>query len=115
MKKYAKAKDIVGFGLDRIPDDQTITMNLRDYMYVRGVLEEFVRFFHQPEHYKTIQDVEEFLGSARSSDGFRILCDALYQKMYKVELPSRITEMIDDDVFSHPSFPRYYRLKRRKP
>jgi len=114
MRKYAKTKDIVEFGLNKIPEEQTITMNLRDFMYIFRSLEEYMRFFHQPLHYQTLEDVQEFLGTVRSNDGFRVLSTAVYQKLYKVELPEEIEKMIDEDVFDHPLFPKYYRVKRRK-
>ena len=114
MKKYAKAKEIVEFGLEKIPEEQTITMNLRDFMYVFGVLQEYVRFFHQPLHYQSLEDVKEFLGTVRSNDGFRVLSTAVYQKLGKVELPENIEKMIEENGFEHPLFPEYYRVKRKK-
>ena len=113
MKKYAKTKEIVEYGLDKITKEQTITMNLRDFMYISRTLEEFMRFFHQPDHYSTIEDVIEFLGTNRSHDGFKVLSTAIYQILYKVELPEEIRKMIEEDVFEHPLFPEYYRVKRR--
>ena len=113
-KKYAKTKEIVEFGLEKIPEDLAVTMNLRDFLYVFGVLEEYVRFFHQPLHYQTLEDVQEFLGTVRSNDGFQVLSTAVYQKLPKVELPEEIEKMIDDGELEHPLFPEYYRVKRKK-
>lgn len=114
MKKYAKTKEIVEYGLDKIPNEKTIEINLRDFMYISRTLEEFMRFFHQPDHYPTIEDVREFLGTKRSNDGFKVLSNAIYQKLYKVEKPIELEKMIEEDIFEHPLFPKYYRVKKIK-
>jgi len=77
-------------------------------MYIRRVLEEYVRFFHQPDHYPKIENVENFLGSISSSGGFEVLSTAVYKKGYKIVLPKEIEEMIYDNVFEHDLFPEYY-------
>ena len=37
---------------------------------------------------------------------------AIYQILYKVELPEDIKEMIADNIFEHPLFPEYYKIKK---
>ena len=114
MKKYAKTKDIVEYGLSKISEEQTVTISLRDFMYISRTLEEFMRFFHQPGHYTRIEDVMEFLGTNNSNDAFKVLATSIYQKLRKVELPDEIEKMIEENVFEHPLSPNYYRVKRRK-
>ena len=35
MIKYTSIKDIVEYGLDAISDKEKITMNLKDFLYIR--------------------------------------------------------------------------------
>ena len=107
-QEHATIKEIVEFGLDKIPSEQTITVNLRDFMYIRRTLKEYVRFFHQPLHYPKIENINDFLGSISSGGGFEILSTATYKKLYTMKLPENIKEMDDDSVFEHPLFPKYY-------
>ena len=103
-------KELVEYGLDEVSSDQTIEVNLRDFMYVYRVLEEYMRFFHNPDHYPAIVDVKEFLGTISSAGGFEVLDTAVYKKMYKVELPEEVRKLIDDSILEHPSFPKYYNI-----
>jgi len=108
-EEHATIKEIVEFGLDEISADQTITVNLKDFMYIRRTLEEYMRFFHQPMHYPKIESVNSFLGDISSGGGFEVLSTAIYKKLYKMELPEKIMELIlEDDAFEHPLTPEYY-------
>jgi hypothetical protein len=108
-ESYATIEEIVEYGLDRIPDEQTITINLKDFMYIYRVLEEYMRFFHNHDHYQKIEDVYDFLGTASSGGAFQVLNNALYKKIIK---GTRFSQEIEDlemaDTFSHPLFPKYY-------
>jgi hypothetical protein len=65
---YATIKEIVEYGLEKIPDEQKITVNLKDFMYICRVLDEYMRYFHNLDHYKKIEDVKEFLGDFSSAE-----------------------------------------------
>jgi hypothetical protein len=110
MKQSATIKEIVEFGLDSIPSEQAVTVNLRDFMYIFRVLEEYMRFFHNPDHYPTIERVKRFLGTVSSGDGFEALDTALYKKAYKMA-PKELEDMLDNDAFEHPLFPDYYQAR----
>ncbi len=56
---------LVTHNLDQIDPDLTVEVNLADLVYVYQTLNEYMRFFHQPEHYPHIQSVERFLGSIK--------------------------------------------------
>jgi hypothetical protein len=106
--KYASIKEIVEYGLERISNEQTVTINLKDFMYVYKVLQEYTRFFHNPDHYRTIDDVKDFLGTVSSGGGFEVLNNALYKK---IKFPKEIEAMITDEIFDNPSLPKYYRIE----
>jgi hypothetical protein len=55
--KHATIKEIVEYGLEKISNKQTITINLKDFMYIYKVLQEYMRFFHNPDHYQEIDDM----------------------------------------------------------
>lgn len=101
-------KEIVEYSLEKIPEDVVIEIKLKDFMYMYRVLEEYLRFFHQPNHYKSLNDINEFLGSIDSGEAFEVLSTAVNKKAYKVPLPSNLMKMICDSEFEHPFFPKYY-------
>ena len=109
MIKYTNIKDIVEYGLDTISDKEKITMNLKDFLYIRRVLEEYMRYLHNPDHYPDIESIQNFLGDASSGGGFECLSTAIYKKVYKVDLTAEIEKMIDDGLFEHPLYPSYYK------
>lgn len=109
LNKYTTIKELVEYGLDRISDEEMITMNLTDFLYLRRVLEEYMRFFHNPDHYPTIEAVREYLGDVSSGGGFEVLNTALYEKTHKVNLPDEVEKMFAEDMFEHPLYPEYYR------
>ena len=111
IAKFAKEfiKDIIEYGLNNISDKEKITMSLKDFLYIRRVLEEYMRYLHNPDHYPDIKAIQNFLGDISSGGGFECLSTAIYKKVYKVDLPSKIEKMIDDGVFEHPLYPSYYK------
>jgi len=107
MKKYTTIEEQIEYGLDTIDPDRTVEVPLRDYMYVFQTLSELNRFFHQPDHYQTLDDVERFVGNI-DSGAFA----AIHKCLYKV-LPNTLPEDIDrafgdGDRFDNPDPPYYY-------
>lgn len=88
-------------GLDRIDRERTVEMPLVDALYVFNTLGELIRFFHQPEHWKTLEDVQRFVGD-RDSGGLRILFEAYYTRMRHV-WPDDVHEMFDEGAFDLPT------------
>ena len=105
----ASVKEIVEYNLDKIPKNEMLQISIKDYIYIRRVLEEFNRYFHNLNHYQSIDDIMNFLGNKDSGDAYEILSTAIYDKLYKVNLPKEIQEMIDNDTFDSPLYPRYYK------
>ena len=104
--RNATIKEIVEYGLENIPKEQTITINAKDFMYVYRVLQEYMRFLHNPDHYQDIDDVKDFLGTVSSGGGFEVLDNALYKK-----IPKEIKDMEMNGDFEHSLFPKYYNVK----
>lgn len=110
-KEYTNnQEDIVCFGLEKIDQSETVEVNLKDLMYVYRTLEEYIRFFHQPNHYKSLEDVIHFLGTKDNKAGFHILNESVYEKMYEM-IPRHISDMACEGVFDSPKLPDYYNEK----
>ena len=108
MQTHSTAKQRVEFGLDSIPEVRTVNVPLRDLVYVYQTLQEFMQFFHQPMHHRTLQNVHNFLGTAGSGEAFDVLAESLYERM-RDKIPSDISDSFDDgERFSHPLPPSYY-------
>ena len=109
IEKTATIKEIVEYNLDKLPEDEYIKLNLKDIIYVFQTLTEYMRFFHQPENYKKLEDIKAFLGTIDSGGAFEVLNTAIYKKMYKIKFPPEIEKMFDDGIFDHPLYPEYYK------
>jgi len=109
MREYTdNLEKIVEFGLDKINPNETVTVNLRDLIYIHEVLAEYMRFFHQPTHYPHLKDVKRFLGSVNEPAGIKILHTAVYKKMRKM-IPDKISNMYNEGDLNSPLKPWYFR------
>ena len=110
MKEYTTVKAQVEYGLDAIEDHRTVEVSLRDLMYVHQTIGEFVRFFHQLNHYPTLEHVKLFLSFPDEPDesAFELLCECYYRKLADI-WPEDVKAMIvDDEKFTNPVKPYYY-------
>lgn len=105
-------EELVTYGFDKIDPIETVEVNLKELMYVYATLQEFMRFFHQPEHYKNMKDIDKFLGSLNEKAGFKLLHTSIYKKMGSM-IPKHISEKYGEGDFDSPTFPFYYNENRR--
>ncbi len=107
-KEYTEnLEEIATYGLDAIDPDEKVEVNLKDLMYVFSTLQEYQRFFHQPSHYQTMEDVEKFLGSVNGQAAFKLLHTSIHEKMRSM-LPEHIEEKYGEGDFDSPKLPFYY-------
>lgn len=59
-----KIEKDVEFGLERFTNDRKVEIPLRDALYAYKVIGEFISFFHQPDHYGSLSDVQRFLATS---------------------------------------------------
>ncbi len=104
-------EEFVTFGLDSVDSNETVKVNLKDLLYVYNTLAEYMRFFHQPLHYQSMKDIEDFLGSVNDNAGFKILHKSLYEKMREM-IPIHISDMFGEGDFDSPKLPHYYNENR---
>ena len=97
------------FGIDEnIDANETIEVNLRDLVFVAQTLQEFVRYFHNRNHYPTLDDLHKYLGTHQSNGAYHLLSEAKYEVMQRM-LPSSIHELYDEGVFDAPESPSYFK------
>jgi hypothetical protein len=108
MPQHSTVKERVEYGLDTIPADRTVSVSLRDLLFIHQALGEFVQFFHQPSHFPDLAAVYRFLGSAATPDAFDVLREAYYRRLGAM-IPADISEAFDDGIrFEHPVSPDYF-------
>ncbi len=110
MKRYTSVEEQIEFGIDTLDSDAKVEMPLRDFIFVHQTLGEFVRFFHQREHYPRIDDVHQFM-SAEKGKAFEALRKCYYEK-FAQSLPKEIEVDFEDGArFENPDPPYYYKEK----
>lgn len=108
--EYTDVKSQIEYGLEKIDENRKIELSLKDFLYLHNLLAELVRFFHQPMHYETLEDVNKFLGDYKNEGAFQLLSDTLHKKFqYRDIFPKDIVEMIDNSEFQNPNPPYYYK------
>jgi hypothetical protein len=108
MPQHSTARERVEYGLESIPADRTVSVSLRDLLYIHQTLGEFVQFFHQLNHFPDLAAVYRFLGSTATPDAFGVLCEAYYRRLGAM-IPPDITKAFDDGTrFEHPLSPDYF-------
>lgn len=109
-----KSKEInqqIEFGLDSIDSEKTVEIKLKDLMLIYKTFEELNRFFHQPMHYSTIEDLENFIGNKEF--GAYSIISRIYYNVLCQYLPREIEQLFgeENDPFENPQSPFYQRVK----
>jgi len=104
--------DIATFGFDEIDENRKVEVNLKDLMFVYSTLIEYQRFFHQPLHYQSMEDIEKFLGSVNDKAGYKLLHEAIHSKMRDM-IPEDISDKFGEGDFDSPKLPFYYDSERQ--
>ena len=110
-KKTKEINEQIEYGIDTLPDNRFVNINLRDFMLLYKSIEEFRRFFHNRNHYPLLNDVHTYIGN--SKNGALSILNKLYCKILDKYLPEDIDNPSeeDDEKFTHPNYPYYYHLK----
>lgn len=90
----------VEFGLEHFANDRKVEIPLRDALYAFKAIGEFISFFHQPGHWKSLADVERFI---RDEGGFQVLCEAYYKRLRDV-WPDDVSEAFDEGLLDRNPF-----------
>lgn len=99
------------YGIDeKIASDETVEVSLRDLMKIQATLAELIQFFHQPLHYQSIENIENYFGTVKHKKAFSLLHKANYEVMRRM-IPERVSDMISEGEFDSPEWPFYFELK----
>ncbi|TGE24714.1 hypothetical protein E5K00_05755 [Hymenobacter aquaticus] len=111
MQKYTSVEDQVLYGLDKIDRDRKVEISLYDLVFVVKTIEELNRFFHQPMHYTSSEDVVEYLGTVNSG-AFSLIHKMNYGMLHKY-LPEDIKNQMgwETDELVNPNPPYYFKPK----
>ncbi len=80
MGNYTDIESQVEYDLEKIDPNRKIEVSLKDFLYLHNTIAEFIRFFHQPMHYKTFQYLLKFLGN-KDRGGFHLLSEIFYKNL----------------------------------
>lgn len=99
------------FGInENIDADTTVEVSLRDLVFVAQTLQEFVQYFHNQDHYPTIEDIHEYLGGWEDNRAYHLLRTANYEVMRRM-LPKLLDELYDEGALDSPESPFYFKPK----
>ncbi len=98
--------EIATYGFDEIDSNRKVEVNLKGLMFVYSTLQEYQRFFHQPLHYQSLDDIENFLGSVNDKAGYKLLHESIHLKMRNM-IPKDISDKYGEGDFDSPKLPFY--------
>ena len=103
--------EYVTYGIEEhIKPDETVEVNLRDLMFVAATLQELIRFFHNRDHYPTIEDVNNYLGGRGAKRAYDLISKSNYELIRKM-LPQYVDDLFGEGVFDSPEMPYYFEAK----
>ena len=100
--------EIVQFGLTTVPEERVVQVSLRELMFLYNTIGELIRFFHQPDHYPTIESIRNYLGGSGDGGAYDAMAVSYYKKLGGM-LPADIQDAIASGAFDHPTPPSYYK------
>jgi hypothetical protein len=100
--------DYVTYGIDEnIDAEDTIEVSLRDLVFVSQTLQEFIQFFHNIDHYPTLEEVNKYLGTKNSNGAYDLFSKANYEVMPRM-LPDKVRKLYENGAFDNPEKPFYF-------
>ncbi|MFK7972527.1 MAG: hypothetical protein AB8F95_19305 [Bacteroidia bacterium] len=98
----------IEYGLDTIDPNRTVTVKLKDLLLMYKTFEEFNRFFHNPSHYPTLEDVNTYLGNKDA--GAYAFIHKIYYHILSDYIPKDIEEKLHEEKppFDNPKQPYYF-------
>ncbi len=110
-EKSSEINKQIEFGLETIESDRRVEIKLKDLMYIYKTFEEFNRFFHQPMHYPTMQDINIYLGN--EDYGAYSVISKMYYEVLSKYVPKEIMDNWGEEncPFDIDEYPYYYKVK----
>ena len=105
-RRYTTVEEQVRYAVERVPVDQVVRISVRDLMFVHETLAELVRFFHQPAHWTSLEDVEHFIGNNKRG-ALAMIAQCYYERLRDV-WPRKVVKALESGELEHPDPPYYY-------
>lgn len=80
--------------VNKIDENLSIEMKATDLAFIYRAVESFIDFFHQPNHYTTIEQVKDFIGN-KDIGGYSDL-NYIYYHILDNAIPEEIKNIIED-------------------
>jgi hypothetical protein len=110
LSSYTTVEEQIRFGVAKVDPSRTIELPLRDLLQAYLTIGELIRFFHQPMHYQTLEDVQRFLGT-REQGAYSVLHE-LYYDVVRDVWPDDIDRALEEGELEHPDPPYYLQAAR---
>ena len=81
-------------------------------MFAFQTFRELVRFFHQPLHWRSHDEVAKFIGN-EDSGALHVIFENYYRRL-RNSLPADIEASFDADRFDNPNPPFYYEPRNKQ-
>ncbi len=101
-EKSKKINEQIHYGLDQTNPNDIIQIKLKDFMLIYKTMKELNAFFHQPDHFKNLEELETFLGNREY--GAYSLINKIYYQILDQYLPEDIInqfEKEDNQLYNH--------------
>lgn len=106
MKNYTSVEERVGYGLDTIDPDRKIEVSLKDLMFAYQTFGLLINFFHNEDHFPSLESVKKFLGD-QDRGAYHLMSEVYYGRFYDL-FPPDIREGFDEGRYDNPNPPYYY-------
>ncbi len=111
-KRYTSVEEQVEYAVAKVSAAETVRIPLKDFMFVFETLGELRRFFHQPQHWTSLVDVERFMGNV-DEGAVRLVAES-YRRLGDI-LPAEVLRLMDDGELDNPIPPYYFAQEHPKP
>ena len=92
----------VEFGLEQFMPERKVEIPLRDALFAFKAIGEFIAFFHQPDHWKSLADVQAFIGTFEEG-GLHVLAEAYYHRLRDV-WPEDVRKAFEEGLLDRNPF-----------
>lgn len=108
IREETQVKSQIEFGLDRIDENEAVEVNLKQLLLICKTLQELERFFYNRDHYQTIEQVYQYMGSNRK--GVLAMLHHTNSNAISAMLPASAWTLLQSESLRNPDLPYYVAL-----
>lgn len=79
--------------LNSIDENLLVEMKANDLAFIYKTIEKLIVFFHQPNHYPSINEVKEFIGN--KDEGAYSLLSYIYYNILERDIPEDVKSILE--------------------